>query len=142
MAMQFSASIKDFADRTKRRADEVVRESMRLFYLDVVNGAPRLSGYLRASVKLSKGAPIPLEAKPPEPGGTYTVNVAANFAAIADARAGDTLFLSITASYAPHVIYGTSRQAATMFPQLSAMRWPAIVAQAAAKVRSGGGSGS
>jgi hypothetical protein len=137
VALSFSTAIKDFSERTKRRLDEVPREAMRLLYLEVVNNTPQLSGYLRASVKLSKGAPIPVEKTPPPPGGSYTINAAANFAAIADARAGDTLYLSVTASYGWFVEFGTSTQAPQAFLRLPVMRWPAIVAQATANVRSG-----
>jgi hypothetical protein len=137
VALSFSTAIKDFSQRTKRRLDEVPREAMRLLYLEVVNNAPQLSGYLRASVKLSKGAPVSVEKNPPPPGGSYTVNVAANIAAIADARAGDTLYLSVTASYGWFVEFGTSTQPPKAFLRLPVMRWPAIVAQATANVRSG-----
>ncbi|WP_207184188.1 hypothetical protein [Methylobacterium indicum] len=130
MPDSLSIGVRKFADRATRRANEVLRESIRLLYVEVVSNAPQLSGYLRASVKASKGAPLPIEAAPPPAGGTYTYDPTAALAAIADAKAGEAVFLSVTASYALFVEYGTSRQASNAFFRRAAMRWGAIVEQA------------
>ena len=145
MAVQtvsFAAQVNDFVRQTQRRMEAVFRESAQRVVAEMQKpeGAgghmPVDTNYLRASLQMTKGAPVPLEEKSPKGGATVAYTPDAASLVIAGAEIGETLYASYTAAYARRVNYGfegqdslgrTYNQPGKQFVALAAQQWPKIV---------------
>ena len=94
------------------------------------------TGFLRASVRISKEAPIPIDksARPVE-GQSYSYSESAITLAILSAEIGEKLYVTYTASYARAVNYGAGSRPGYHFVDLAAQRWPQIVSANCAKLQ-------
>jgi hypothetical protein len=94
------------------------------------------TGFLRASLQMTKNAPVPIDAKArPADGKAYAYNPDSVAMVINDATVGDALFASYTASYSLQVHFGTSKRAGRQWVTLAAQRWPSIVAAVCAEAQ-------
>lgn len=144
MAVQnvsFAAQVNDFVRQTQRRMEAVFRESAQRVVSEmqtpVAEGGnmPVDSGFLRASIRITKDAPVPMGLGRPDDSKTYAYNPTAASLVIAGAGLGDTLFASYTANYAGHVHYGREGRPGRQWVTMAAQRWPAIVAQVSAELQ-------
>lgn len=127
----FSADVSAWVAETQQRLDAVFRESaQRVFEIAQTpvgagGNMPVDTGFLRASFRVTTGMPAPVD-----PGATNKERVTMSFSpGPILAELGQTVYGTWTAAYASAVNYGTSKRRGYHFVELSAMRWPAIVAQ-------------
>ncbi|MCP1550710.1 MULTISPECIES: HK97 gp10 family phage protein [Methylorubrum] len=144
MAVQtvsFAAQVNDFVRQTQRRMEAVFRESAQRVITEmqtpVAQGGnmPVDTGFLRASLRITKDAPLPMGAGRPDDAKTYAYNPTAASLVLAGAGIGDTLFASYTANYAGFVHYGREGRPGRQWVTMAAQRWPTIVAQVSAELQ-------
>lgn len=144
MAVQtvsFAAQVNDFVRQTRRRMEAVFRESAQRVVTEmqtpVAQGGnmPVDTGFLRASLRITKDAPLPMGLGRTDDAKTYAFNPTAASLVIAGAGIGDTLFASYTANYAGFVHYGREGRPGRQWVTMAAQRWPAIVAQVSAELQ-------
>lgn len=92
------------------------------------------TGFLRASLMASTTA-MPLMNRD-NPGAVVPADLTDVVLVINDSDLGDTLYLGFTAPYAAHVHYGARGATPRPWVSLVAQRWPQIVGEQAAKVKS------
>lgn len=140
-SVSFAAQVNDFVRQTQARMTAVFRESAQRVVTEmqtpVAEGGnmPVDTGFLRASLRITKDAPLPLIADRPSDAAAYTYNPAAASLVIAGAEVGATLHASYTANYAGFVHYGREGRPGRQWVTLAAQRWPAIVAQVSAELQ-------
>jgi hypothetical protein len=157
----FGTQVTDWVRQTQARMDAVFRESTQRVVEEmqtpVAQGGnmPVDTGFLRASLQMTKDAPSPIDAKAkPADGKAYAYNPDSVALVIAGATIGDTLFASYTASYALPVHYGWEAREATeakdgqaakparksragrQWVTMAAQHWPQIVAAVCAETQS------
>lgn len=134
----FAAQISAFCSATKERQTAVFRESVErvvdAMQTPVAAGGnmPIDTGFLRASLRLTKDAPI--SATLANPGGSHSYGGEVSLT-LAGAEPGETLFACYGAAYAAAVNYGRNGKPGRMFVQLAAQRWPMIVNQVCADLQ-------
>ena len=127
MTQGFTASIEQFALKSRQKIEAVFKESAQ----DVFEAAQRPkaqggnmpvdTGFLRNTfVAESNG---------------FSTGPDAYVMQIAGMELGDTLIGGWTAQYARHVEYGTSRMAGSFFALRAAQQWQAIVARNAERAK-------
>ena len=95
------------------------------------------TGFLRASLMASTSAmPSINPGAQPVEGQKYPYNEAEVVLVINSAELGQTVYAGWTAAYAAHREYGANGQPGDLFLNLAAQRWPAIVNEKAAEIRS------
>jgi hypothetical protein len=136
MANDFAAQVEDWCKNSEVLLEAVFRESaQRVFEVMTLarglgGNLPVDTGYLRASIQASKTAPAPIDpSSKGNAGAKYAFNPGPINMVINDAKLGETVFVTVTASYGPHVEFGTSKQPAALFVEQAAQQWPQIVAQ-------------
>lgn len=93
------------------------------------------TGFLRASLVISKDGPKPMTRA--NPGGEkFEWDAPAASLVINGADVGETIFASYTANYAAMVNYGANGKTGRQFVGLAAQRWNSIVADVSNEVRS------
>lgn len=136
MAENFAAQVEDWCKDSEVLLSAVFHESAQRVTnaMTLARGLggnlPVDTGYLRASIQASKTAPPPINPKSAgNPGQKYAFNSGPINLVINGAKLGETVFVTITASYGAMVNYGTSKQPAALFVEQAAQQWPQIVAQ-------------
>lgn len=143
--LNFAAAVSDWVRETKARGTAVFRESAQRVITEMQTpiaaggNMPVRDGFLRASLQVTKDAPMGLTRQKPAEGVTYTYEGSATSLVIAGAELGETLFASYTANYAGHQNYGTSKMQGRQFVGLAAQKWPSIVNAVASEAQSRAG---
>lgn len=131
----FLSQVTEWVRETEQRTEAVFRESAQRVIAEMQSLVPVDTGFLRASLQVSRTAPVPADRGPAD-GATYTYNPTAATLAIAGAAIGDTLFASYSAVYAPRVNWGyvgtdalgrTYNQQGRHFIERAVQRWPQTV---------------
>lgn len=137
----FAATVSAWVAQSQERITAVFRESSQQVIEDMQTpvGAggnlPILTGFLRASLQVTKDAPIGLTQTNPDPNAKYaTTDVAA--LAIAGAEIGDILYAAYGAVYARSVNYGRNGSGGRLFVETAAQKWPSIVEEVSARAQS------
>lgn len=141
----FAAAVGEWCADVKEAQEAVFKEaSQRLVHVlddlitQLVYGSPETdyqrTGFLRASLMASTQAMPYLNR--PNPGVPVGADYGDVILVINGLELGETLYLGYTAEYGAYVHYGTSRMAGRPWVTMVAQRWQAIVAEAAAEVRS------
>lgn len=146
MVTSFSASIAAWANKVEGAAEAVFKESAQELVSEVQKtrnegGRMRVdTGFLRASLLASTSAMprINPAAVPPEGAGPNSIpfDFGTIEAVIAGSEFGQTIYLGYTAAYARYREYGANDQPGDAFVRTAAQRWPQIVNEQAAKIRS------
>lgn len=112
----------------------VLRLSSQHVVEDVVSRTPVDTGFLRSSLTVSLGGPLPIraDARPAE-GGSYAPQEYS--LAINNADITSTIHASFVASYSAHVEYGARGRAGAGMVRLSAQEWPRHVTRAVAEAK-------
>ena len=137
----FEAQVSAFVAQSQARIKAVVAESAQriIGIMQTPVGAggamPILTGYLRSSLQVTIGSPVPASRKRPE-GETFAYDAAPISLTIAGAPLGEIIFATYGANYSTHVEYGTSKMQGRGFVRLAAMQWPVIVAEVSAELKS------
>lgn len=147
MAGTFSATVGDWCNKVPGALQAVFRESaeelvrvMDLLLVESVYDAPpapsgyRRTGFLRASLVASTVAMPALTRD--NPGVNVPPDLGDVILVINDAELGSTIYLGMTAKYAPMVHYGANGVLGRPWIDMAAQRWPQIVQQKAAEVKS------
>ena len=130
----FEAQVSAFVGQSQARINAVVKESaMRIIgVMQTPVGAggamPILTGYLRSSLQVTIGGPVPASRKRPE-GETFAYDAAPISLTIAGMPIGETIFATYGANYARHV------EEKRGFVRLAAMQWPVIVKDVCAELK-------
>ena len=138
--LSFKAQISDFVAQSQARINAVVAESAQriIGIMQTPVGAggamPILTGYLRSSLQVTIGAPVPASRARPE-GETFAYDAAPIALTIAGAPLGTTIFAAYGANYAGHVEYGTSKMQGRGFVRLAAMQWQTVVSEVSAELK-------
>lgn len=146
MAGTFAAAVGAWADQVEGALDVIFRESaeelvrvMDLLLVEAVYYRPpapsgyRRTGFLRASLVASTTA-MPMLTRD-NPGAAVPADLGDVVLVINGAELGDTIYLGMTAKYAPMVHYGANGVAGRPWIDMAAQRWPQIVAQKASEVK-------
>jgi len=132
LAQTFSAVVGDWARRVEGVLDVIFRESCQQLVEELNRLVPVDTGALRASLRASTSAMPQIV----QSGGVPPADLGEVILVIEGLEAGETLFLGYGMNYASFVHYGTSNMAGRPWVDLCAQRWPAIVAEVAARVKS------
>lgn len=97
------------------------------------------TGFLRKSLRVTKGSPDNLTRDRPENWTDSGDDGAAYALTIAGAKLGDPIYGMWTASYARPVNYGSRGRTGAGFVEYTVEAWPRLVKDAIAKVKSGSG---
>lgn len=130
----FSAQVSAFAAKTKERMTAVRNAAIEATVEDmqtpVARGGnmPVDTGFLRASLQVTTGAPVP--AAQDNPGGAFSFASDAAVLTLASAPLDAVVFATYGARYAPFVEYGARGRAGRRFVALAAQNWPRHVAEA------------
>lgn len=142
MAGDFAAQVEDWVKNSEVLLESVFRESAQRVaeVMTTPRGAggnlPVDTGYLRASFQASNVAPPPINpGSKGNAGEKYAFNSGPINLVINNTELGGTVFICVTASYATHVEFGTSKQPAALFVSQAAQRWPQIVNQVQAELK-------
>lgn len=147
--LNFASAVSDWCHKVEGAVEAVFKESaQRLAHesdamlVQMVYAAPpaksgyRRTGFLRASLMASTSQmPAINPAAQPAENGSYTFDAGEISAVIAGAEIGRPLFLGYVAGYSAHVHYGTSKMAGRPWVSMTAQRWPQIVAQVEAELK-------
>lgn len=139
--VNFAAQVNAFVRETRQRMDAVFRESAQRVISEMQTpvaaggNMPVDTGFLRASLQITKDAPLPLGRAKPAEAGSYAYNPSAAALVLSGAEIGETIFASYTANYAAHVHYGRAGRPGRQWVTLAAQRWPTIVAQVSAELQ-------
>ena len=139
--LSFYAQMSDWVAQSKSRINTVVKESaeniISIMQTPVGEGGamPVDTGFLRYSLQVTIGAPVPASRAKPE-GETFAYDAAPISLAIVGAPLGETIFAAYGANYAGHVEYGTSKMQGRGFVRLAAMRWQTVVSEVSAELKS------
>jgi len=131
----FTAQVSDWVMQTKSRMNAVFKEStqrtVELMQTPVAKGGnmPVDTGFLRNS--LMGGLNAPKDGRGDNPGVPVSYNDADIVLTIANAKLGDTIFMTYSANYARHVEYGARGRAGRGFVRLATQRWQSTVSQVA-----------
>lgn len=141
--LSFAASVAAWAEKVEGASATIFKEAAQDLVEEVQR--PRSSGgrmrvdtgFLRASLMASTSAmPQIVKGSSPGDGQTYAADFGQIEAVIAGADLGETIFLGYTAGYAAFREYGSNGQPPDAFVRTAAQRWPQIVTEAAARVKS------
>lgn len=151
----FGTDVTKWVRATQARMETVFRESVQRVVTEMQTpvamggNMPVDTGFLRASLQMTKNAPAAINPKArPADGKAYAYNPDSVALVIAGADIGDHLFASYTASYALPVHYGWGAREATdgkparkaragrQWVTMAAQHWPAIVAAVCAETQS------
>ena len=122
----FDAQVSDWVARAQERLDSVVKESARRLVgtaqtaVGAGGNMPILTGYLRSSLQVTIGGPVPASRARPE-GDSFDYDAAAFVLTIAGAAAEETIFATYGANYARFV------EEKRGFVRLAAMQWQTII---------------
>lgn len=120
----FSTAVAGWAERTKRRMQDVVNLSAQRLADAIVEATPASSGELAKSFQVSAS---PLQATDAEQSaGGQAVNLAGLGVPL-----GGMIYMGFTAPHAAEVEYGRDGQAGQGMVRLAAQAWPEIVERAA-----------
>ena len=120
----FSTDIAAWAERTKKRMEEVVNLSTQRLAATIVEATPAVSGELTNSFRVSAAPLQSGDAEGADEG--QSVDLAGLGVPL-----GGLIHMGFTASHAAEVEYGRDGQAGQGMVRLAAQAWPAIVASAA-----------
>lgn len=115
----FKASAQDLVSELNDQLTEMV------YNQPYAPGQPTRTGFLRASLVVSKEAMPKLIAE--NPGGTFNLDTGDIILEIVGSEIGDTLYLGYTANYGAFVHYGARGQPPRPWILLVAQRWQQIV---------------
>lgn len=127
----FAAQVSAFVAATKARQIAVFRESaervIEVMQTPVAAGGamPIDTGFLRASLQITKDAPTP--AAKANPGGAHAYTAGMASLVILSAEPGETIYACYGANYAAAVNFGRSGKPGRQFVGLAAQRWTQIV---------------
>lgn len=125
-----------WADREKRKLNDILQESVRLLVAEVVKAMPLDTGNLSRSIEVSLDGVRPMDR---DPNATYLDPSAANAATLVQAKAGKPVYISVTAPYAQRINQGYTRdgvnQSGTFYILIGANKWPVVVRQAIENVK-------
>lgn len=124
----FSAQVDDWVRASSERLNAVFRESVQRTVAIAQSNVPVDTGFLRASVRMSKSSMPPLRERRGDRKRKWDRAEANVTLTLAGAKVGDTLFVGYTAHYAVFVEYGTSRMAAQPFVGPAVQQWDKTVA--------------
>lgn len=120
----FSASVAAWAEKTKRRMEDVVQTSTRLLAETVIEQTPNASGALVNSFQVSGSAMPVMQA-----GGSGEDAEAVNPATLS-VPLGGMIYMGFTEPYAAEVEYGRDGRAGHGMVRRAAQEWRDIVEQA------------
>ena len=130
----FTAVVESWVFETQARLNAVRRESTQriIGIMQTPVGAggamPILTGYLRASLQVTIGGPVPASRVRPE-GDSFDYDDSAFVLTIAGAAAEETIFATYGANYARFV------EEKRGFVRLAAMRWQSVVTEVVAELK-------
>ena len=140
----FVVQVSDWVSQSQARIDTVFKESagrvVSIMQTTAKEGGAMAvdTGFLRASIRVTFGAPtfanVPQPRPKPEKGSIPYDDKSVDLS-IAGAPLGETIFVTYGANYAGHVEYGTSKMQGRGFVRLAAMQWPVIVAEVSAELK-------
>jgi len=132
----FAASVRRFADKSKRKLTEVLQQSVIELVREMQTtkamggNMPMDTGYLRASIKFSTSVmPQPQAGSRPVAGGAYSYADGEVVSFASGLRYGQTVFIGYTAEYSAIQEYHNG------FVKLAAQNWGAIVSRVAERLR-------
>lgn len=141
--LSFAAQVASWADKVEGAAEAIFKEAAQAVVEEMqtpVSEGGRMrvdTGFLRNSLMASTAAmPAIVPGKGPADGATYGFDMGQVEATIAGADLGQTLYFGYTAGYAAYREYGANGEAGDAFVRLAVQRWPAIVNQKAAELKS------
>jgi len=137
---QFQAKVDEWVKAVPERVRAVFRESTQRVASDAANAVPVDTGFARASVQASlESMPQIDQTARGVKGGVYSLDTNQLSVVIAQAELKDTIYVGWTASYIQYLEYGHSQQAPQGFVRVNAERWPQIVAEVSAQLKSQAG---
>lgn len=139
----FTAEVDEWVRQTQQRMDGVLRESSKRVINEMQTprgkggNMPVDTGFLRNSLQVSTSAPIPANQANPysAPGSAPEWGATQVTATISGLEIGTTLYATYGAAYAAPVEYGSRGKAGAAFVRTAAAKWPQIVNQVAAELR-------
>jgi len=131
MRGKFTADIDAFVKKAGKRLDAFLQTFTFDLYLDIVEGTPVDTGFLRSNWIPSLDSPT--KANVGAAGGQPNLTYAS--VAISQAKFGQSVYLSNNASYAAHVEYGTSRMRGRAMVRTALARIPNTAQNALNKVK-------
>ena len=126
----FSASIAAWAEKTKRRMEDVVQTSTRLLAETVIERTPDASGALVNSFQVSGSAMPVVNAGASSGDASSDSDAEAVNAAGLGVPLGGMIYMGFTAPYAAEVEYGRDGEAGHGMVRRAAQEWRDIVGQA------------
>lgn len=134
---KFTATVGDWVKQTPERLTAVFKESTQRVASAAANMVPVDTGFARASVRASLEA-MPLIDRNARgvKGSNYTFDGSEISLTIANADLSKTIYVGWTASYVQYLEYGHSQQAPSGFVRINAERWPQIVGEVSAELKS------
>lgn len=149
MASDFAAQVEDWVRDSEALLEGVFRESAQRVFEAMTTprghggNLPVDTGYLRATIQASNVAPPPINPgskgrrrTKEETGVIYSLDSGPINLVINNTKLGGTVFVCATANYAAHANYGVNGRPAALFVEQAAQRWPQIVGQVQAELKS------
>ena len=131
MVGTFAAQVGAWATKVDGAIEVIFRESCQELVATLNSLAPVDTGFLRSSLVASTTAmPMIRAADGQVPGDLGEIVLV-----IAGLEPGEVLYLGYTASYGPYVAYGANGRPGRPWVDMTAQRWPQIVAAKSAEVR-------
>lgn len=131
--MSFSVDIKKFVEKAKKNPETVIRNVSLKLFSAVIDGSPVLSGRFRLNWQASGVVPAGGTLAGGDPSGAKAK--AAMVAYITSAKDWGEFTLANNLPYALPLEYGYSKQAPAGMVRVNAMRFNALLAEEAAKVK-------
>jgi hypothetical protein len=134
---EFQAKVDEWVKAVPERILAVFRESTQRLASDAANAVPIDTGFARASVQASlESMPLIDPTARGDRHGSYSLDTSNLSVVIAGAELTSTIYVGWTASYIQYLEYGHSNQAPQGFVRVNAERWPTIVAEVSAQLKS------
>lgn len=127
----FAADVGAWVTKVEGALEAVFKESCQELVSQLNTLVPVDTGALRASLRASTTAMPQIMAS----GGTPPPDMGDIVLVIAGADLGSVLYLGYTMNYAPYVHYGSNGRPGRPWVDMVAQRWPVIVAEVAARVK-------
>lgn len=132
---KFAAEVGEWVVSTKDYTRQVMRESIRELVYQLQATCPHETGFLRASLMTSTTSLPPPDWIRPDRHRTYNWDNSSFEHIVGSIKVGDKIYISYLAYYFPYLEYGTADIAARGWVRLGIQRWPSIVDQVVARLR-------
>lgn len=130
------AQIDAWVAQSEQRIEAVFKDAAQEVIAQMQARVPVDTGFARASLRVSKTEmPQIIPGLKGQEGRTYSYDAGEVALTINGLGADETIYAGFTASYAPYLEVGHSKQAPAGFVRLTAQLWPQIVAESVAKAK-------